>query len=665
MILVICTLALSTEPLSVKADTEYMSLEMAKSIGLSNSNSYKLLESKLELAYVQYEQAVKALRLKEKNQTTFRWSPVLNFEFPEEPNLSEGFEYEYKPIEMQSNIDLLQHQIEDHVHEIYAQISTLFVNIYVLQEQIAFNENRHEEYEETIQKNRARRLIGLANDSDIEAMEKKVATLEATLIADKSNFEAQKKKLSDLLNLDVMNGYSFESPFVDGEIDRALLEDIIEYTLEVDHTYYQAKVESTNALLALNTNYRLMKEQYGSKMSILDGFINQVKDGNHVDAAAFKLKYNEFLKLIDQPWEGTKKIWFVRIPKEWFKGDIDGVRYVEDEPYILYECAIEYQNALKEEKNIKKEITSLVTDTFENYLSAQKSVKTIETSIAEKKDELDSAQKLNLTGRMTYEEYNAVLEEYEELQMELIQMQGDYSHILYEFNRITCGKVEELLTGMNTTVETGTGGYSYVVEDEGTGIYYYIHQMVSENVFEFGLTETEDSDIECTHFELWVNQMQLGERTELGNSIKHLSIDLQQTDYVFVRIYNGDEFVDDCEIDASICSGKLTVTKNYEIVSIEDNLLGTYGARIDEMGLLQIDIIPMEEMVYTHYNITTQTGECLLGEELVSVKQTFQYLGLAKDSLEDLVINLYDADHTLLYKAKFCVTDKTIRKIEE
>lgn len=665
MILTVCMLALSTETITVKADDKQLTVEMAKNIGLSNSSSYKLLENKLELAYVQYEQAVKALRLKEKNQTTFRWSPVLEFSFPEAPNLSEGFEYEYKPIEMQSNIDVLKHQINDHVYQIYGQISSLFVKVYVLQEQIAFNEIRLEDYTETLNKNRARLLLGLANASDISSMEKKVAALEATLIADKSNFEAQKKKLSDLLNMDINNGYSFESPFVDGEIDRELLEMLIEHTLEVDHTYYQAKIESANALLALNTNYQLMKGQYGSKMSMLDGYINQIKSGNQVDSSAFKLKYNEFLKLVDKPWEGYKTIWFVKIPKEWFKGDIDGVRYVEDEPYILYETAIEYQNALKEQDSIKKEITTLVTDTFENYVSAKKAVETIQTSIATKREELDISQKLNLSGRMTYEEYNTVREEYEELQIELIQIQGDYSQILYEFNRLTCGKIEELLKGITTSVNSGSGGYSYVVEDEGTGIYYYIHQMVSENVFEFGLTESENYDVEFTHFELWINQMQLGQRTAIGSSIKHLSIDLQQTDRVFVRIYNGNEFVDDCDIDPSICSGKLTVIKNYTVVSREDDLLGTYGVTIDEMGLLYIDINPSEDKLYTQYNIMTTSGVYLLSEEKLSVKQSLKYLGLAQESLEELVINLYDENNNLLYKARFCMADKTIRKIEQ
>lgn len=663
--LAVCLVSLSIPMPKTQAAQKNLSIKMAKSMGLTNSTTYQQLQNKLELTKIQYDQSIKAIKLKEKNQSTFRWSPLLNFQFPEKPNLSEAFEYSYKPLELQSKLDTLEHQISDTVYQVYYDISSLFTKIYVLQERINYNEKRLTEYNRTLDKNRTRLTLGMANESDITAMESKISAIESTLVSDKSNFEAQKKKLGNLIGIDVTAGYEFENPFVDGEISRDILDDLINYTLEHDHTYYQAKTATSNALIALNTNYNLMKGQYGSDITMLDSYINQIKRGDKVDTAAFKLKYNEFLKKVDEPWTGSYRILFISFPKEWFKGSIDGVRYVEDEPYALYECALEYQDAVKEQESTKTEISNSVTDTFENYVSSRKAVESVENQIQDKREELIKAKSLNMMGKMTYEEYDAVQSEFEELQLELIQAKADYSEILYGFDRLTCGKLSDILgISTNFTSTGGSGANSYAVANEGEGVYYYIHQLVSDNVFDFGLTVTEDADVELTHFELWVNGIQIGTRTALGDTIRHLTLNLKQTERVFVRIYNNNSFVDDCDIDPTIYSAKLNLTKDYTIVSNKGNLVGNYDISVDDRGIATINFIPEMDELFAFYTIQTESGEYLINDEKQSIKQDFTYLGLASGGLEKLVITFYDEDENLMYKARFQTTDKTLRKIE-
>ena len=663
--LAVCLVSLSIPMPKTQAAQKNLSIKMAKSMGLTNSMTYQQLQNKLELTKIQYDQSIKAIKLKEKNQSTFRWSPLLNFQFPQKPNLSEAFEYSYKPLELQSKLDTLEHQISDTVYQVYYDISSLFTKIYVLQERINYNEKRLTEYNRTLDKNRTRLTLGMANESDITAMESKISAIESTLVSDKSNYEAQKKKLGNLIGIDVTAGYEFDNPFVDGEISRDILDDLINYTLEHDHTYYQAKTTTSNALIALNTNYNLMKGQYGSDITMLDSYINQIKRGDKVDTAAFKLKYNEFLKKVDEPWTGSYRILFISFPKEWFKGSIDGVRYVEDEPYALYECALEYQDAVKEQESTKTEISNSVTDTFENYVSSGKAVESVENQIQDKREELIKAKSLNMMGKMAYEEYDAVQSEFEELQLELIQTKADYSEILYGFDRLTCGKLSDILgISTNFTSTGGSGANSYAVANEGEGVYYYIHQLVSDNVFDFGLTVTEDADVELTHFELWVNGIQIGTRTALGDTIRHLTLNLQQTERVFVRIYNNNSFVDDCDIDPTIYSARLNLTKDYTIVSSKGNLVGTYDISVDDRGIATINFIPEMDELFAYYTIQTESGEYLINEEKQSIKQDFTYLGLASGGLEKLVITFYDEDENLMYKARFQTTDTTLRKIE-
>lgn len=653
------------KPVDVEAKRNTLTLSAAKSMGLAYSSSYQLLQSKIELAKVQYEQAVESLRLKEKNQKSFRWTPLLSFKFPEQPNLTDAYEYQYKPLQMQSQIDSLEHELDDKVYEIYYNIESLYTKIYILQERISYNEKRLSQYQKTLAKNKVRLASGSASQTDIDNIQSKINSVNSQLSSDMSSIAASKNKLSDLIGIDVRNGYTFTSPLVDGDISRNKLQEMIDYTLEHSHTYYLAKVATNNALLSLNTNYSLMKNQYGTDMSILDGYINQVKNGEKINSAAFKLKYNEFLKKIDEPWTGYKKILFIKIPKEWFKGEIDGVRYVEDEPYALYECALEYQDAIKEQESTKKEIEDSITDAFENYISVRKTVISLKEQIKDKKTELDKAKKLNLLGNMTYEEYQAVADEYEQLQMDLISSMGDLSELLYSLNRQTCGMVDRLLGSTSVSVDIAGGGYSYAVENEGSGVYYYIHQLASESAFDFGLTVTEDCDVELTHFELWVDGTQIGKRTALEGTIRHLSLDLQGTERVFVRIYNNDEFVDDCDINPAIYSAKLNINTGYDIVTDDDGIVGRYVVKTDSNGMLQISLIPDMDEDYSSYNIMTEDENYLISDRKIPLTEDFKYLGLVEADLDKLIINLYDDGGRIMYKARFKTDDNTLEKISE
>lgn len=664
MLLMVCVSVSIVNVPSVEAKTKKLTLTQAKSLGLTNSADYQSLQSKLELAQIQYQQAVKSLQLKEENQRSFRWSPLLSFKLPESPNLTEAYEYEYKPTEYASQIDTLRHQITDEVYAIYEDVESLYVSIYSLQQEIEYNEELLESYEKTLNKNKKRLALGTANQTDIDTLESKVDSIESTLVSDNQNYEAKKVKLKNLIGVDVTSGYEFTNPFVDGEITREQLQTLIDYTIKNDQSCYEARVATENAELALQTNYDLMKEQYGSDITMLDSYINQIKKGEIVNSSAFKSTYNRFLTKIEEPWTGSYKIgWFIKIPKAWLKGAIDGVRYVEDEPYVLYESALEYRDAVNEQESTETEVSQSVTDSFENYVSTKRSLDTLEEQLADKKTELDKDKTLNLLGKMTYEEYSAVQEEYEEMQLEYLQTEADYNDLLYSFDRLTCGKVLELL-GVKTVSVSGStdGGYSYAVENEGSGVYYYIHQIASDNVFELGLTVSEDTDVELTDFELWVDSTQIGERTELGSTIRHLTLDLTGAEKVFIRLYNGDEFLDDCEIDPSVYSAKLSI-KTYTVETVENDLVGHYGVSTDDNGMMTINIIPEMDTDYAYYNIMTEDEAYLIGEDQISLKEDFTYLQLAESSLEDLIINFYDEGGNLEYQARFKTSDQSIRKI--
>ncbi len=318
------------------AGERLLTLEMAKRSAVAVSPKIEKLESERNVKEASLKQAVKSIQVKKKNMSTFRWSPLLSFKFPEKPDLSEAYEFQFKPIQIQAQIDAVKHRMTDQILEIYESVSNLYVRIVVAEDQLAFQEERLEAMNLTLLKNRVRLKTGEASQSDVDMMERSVKTLNGQIASQKRNLNADKKKLSELIGMDVTTGYRFENPFVGMEIERSSLNDLIQYTLDHDENYYEVSLDAATSLTSLRTNYQLMEGQYGSRMSYISDYINQVIAGQKISQKAFKAQYEEFLKAIDQPWQGNIRILFIKIPKEWFKGQISGIRYVEDEPYVLY-----------------------------------------------------------------------------------------------------------------------------------------------------------------------------------------------------------------------------------------------------------------------------------------------------------------------------------------
>ena len=201
-----------------------------------------------------------------------------------------------------------------------------------------------------------------------------------------------------------------------------------------------------------------------------------------------------------------------------------------------------------------------------------------------------------------------------------------------------------------------------MVEDEGEGVYYFVHSLVSDNLFEIGLSVPDGFEPSISDYELWVDGVQIGERTNVSKTIRHLALDIKEVNQVFIRLYDGEDFVDDCEFDPSEYSGKLII-KTYRVETAEDTQIGTYTASTNSVtGLLEIKIKMNADQQAVSYNIKTQDGKYLISDKQISIGETFHYLAAAESSLEELVLCLYDEQGQLLTEASFQTSDQTIHK---
>ena len=650
-----------------------MPLSQTQALGLAESDDYRKVKSKIALKEVKYKEAVKSIQLKKKILSTFRWTPLLSFKFPEKAALADEYEFIYKPLQIQSEIRVLEHQLTDVKYEVREEISNLYTEIYTYQEKISNKTARLETMEENLKRNQAKVLTGQAKQSDVDKIESSITALQSSLAADMRAFESGKSELSDLTGIDLTTGYRFENPYKEATIERSSLDQLIQATLDRSQSYYEAKQTTKLALTSVDTNYSLMQNQYGSKMGYISSYVQQAKNGEKIKSDLFRNAYDQFLKAIDDPWQGTKRILFIKIPKEWFKGSIDGVRYVEDDPYILYTNVLEYQEALSDQKSLEKEITKSVEEAFENLVTAGNSYHSIQQQTQKAKEEMDRGKLKNQAGELEFEEYETLREAYEELQISELEALELYTTLLYSFDRLTCGAVTELLNGEEISLEQGSQGESFVADK--TKPSYYITTLAEDNLFELGIYLPEESDIQITHFELWVDNVQIGERTEIDAVIRHLELDLSQTDKTVIRLYNGDEFVADCEIDPDEYQGSLnlpddtagktdSVDKTDSAEPETKQLLGTYKySRNKKTGLITFDIQPQEGLNIEKFRLLDAQGKAIYSDTPAEVGKGITYLAVLGNDLENVRAELYDKDGNKLYTAR--LDTKSGKVVEE
>ncbi len=663
-------LAVTIQPAQpVQAAAYTLLLSQAKTIALANSDSYRRIKSKIALKEVAYKQAVKSVQLKIKNKRTFRWSPLLSFKFPEKLNFEDESDFVYKPAQIQNEITKLRHDLTDEVYAVYDSVEQAFLKAYTYQEKIAFEEEQLEGLQNTLAKNQGRLILGLAGRGDVEAMEKNITAAKEKLAQDMKNFETAKTKLGDLLTLDVTTRYVFSNPYVDAEIPRTALNGLVEYTLEQDQSYYEAKMTTQLALLQLDKNYSLLQGQYGGNIGLISSYVMQVKNGQKIDGDAFKASYDKFLEKIDKPWQGSWRILFIRIPKEWLKGSIDGVRYIEDEPYTLYENALEYQDALADQKALAKELETQVRDSFESVVTARGAYLKLKAEAGEMKEQLQKEQVLNRMGELTFEEYTESQKQYEEKQIEVLEGLELYSSLLFGLDRLTCGGLTRYFKDMGIALDGTSGGISYIVDEEtADGARYFIQSIVEDNMFEFGIYLPEDFETDITHYELWCDDYIIGEKKETDKLLRHLTLTLTGDERLFVRLYNDEEFVEDCEIDPYAYQGPLEIT-GYMVVKTEEakkRAIGSYEVqKQNERGTVEITLTINGAEEIQFYTLQNEEGKFLLREEQTPITQPFLYLEFLSEDLDFLRIQCYGADGSQKYEAYFDTAEHTVYVVEE
>ncbi len=650
------------------APQKKFTLAQAVSLGYAQSWDYQKMQSKIALKEVKYKEAVKSIQLKKKNMASFRWSPLLNFKFPEKPDLSEEYGFMYKPLQIQSELSSCRHQLTDIKYQIKQEISELYTEIYTYQEKIAYKKESLKQLSKNLERNQAKFLIGEASQNDVDTIVSSVTAAETGLAADLRAFEKAKSDLSEKIGLDITQSYEFSNPYKEADIPRSMLEKLIQTTLDRSQSYYEAKLATSLALTSVDTNYSLMSRHYGNDMSYISSYVTQAKRGEKLNTAAFKLSYDQFLTAVDAPWQGSIKILFIKIPKEWFKGSLDGVRYVEDEPYLLYSNVLEYQEAVSDQKALEKEISDNVKDSFENLVTAKNSYHSLKAQTEKSKKEMEREALKNKAGTVSFEEYEEIRKEYEQLQIEQMDALKLYTQLLYSFDRLTCGGVTELLQELDNSLSQGIQGESHVTENVMGSACYYITHLAEDTLFELGIYIPKDLEVDATDFELWVDEVQVGERTKIEETLRHLTLTLDGTEHVFLRFYENETFLTDCEINPQQYQGELNISSSKKEEKEKKVILGNYTYTLNKkLSLVTFSVFINESELFqpedvTGFRLLAKNQTPVFSEEIIPIDQSLTYLSILSTDFSELTMELYGAADTLLSTAKLDTQTKELYK---
>lgn len=634
-------------------------------MALNASSDMTKQKNQIILKRMKYVEAVEGIRAKVKNLRSFRWSPLLSFKFPQQLKLTEDYDLNVKPLTIQTEIETLQHGLDDLKYEVTHKVNQQYFEVYLLQETAAFTQSRLEDAEAQLARCRAGRNTGDAAQSDVDRAQKSADTLAKSLAAQLREFEAAKTKLSELIGMDVTVGYTFVNAFKSAAIPREQLETLTQYTLDHDQSFYEAKAATSTARLNVDSYESFMRKEYGSKINGIQTYINMAKQGMEVDYGAFQLKYKEMLGTLDKPWEGKIRILFFKFTKEWFKGEIDGTRYIEDEMYAVYTACMEYGNAKKEQDALEKELRAQVRDTYEAVVTGWNTYETLCALAEEAEGTLERLLVLNRMGKATYTEVADQQEVYQIAQQDALDALRDYNATLSELDRLTCGAVGKYLKSTELSLDTGEGGDAYVLLDPINDPYYYIYTSVADLKFSLGVSLPDGFEPIIDSFEVWYADTQIGERTTVGTELHHLALDYKDTSVLTLRFYNGDTYVDECEINAAVPRDVLKIRREDPQTAAE-RCIGSYTVETAMEGNISVSELKLSVNAAEGAAAYTLTygGENVYTTERRGTDESFSYLTLLIRSLENVTLRLYDSEGRLLTQARFDPAEQRLWAVE-
>lgn len=528
------------------AAEQKLSLSQAVSLTVKNSRKLRAITLSKVKKQIQLKQAYSAIADTRRNESTIRFSLLFNIKWPEKHGMPKEVELLTKVPDIQNEIRILNAEYNYNVMAETAKCEQQYYDVMYCDYEISFYETLLAEAEEAHRKIVRAYAEGNAKKSDIEYMKKQVSDAETALATAQSAYESSKAKLSEIMGTDVTKGYTFICTLPTVELDRSMLPAIEGYALENDFSYYEAKQNLNNALSANQTMKSVYSGRYGSDAANMLSYINSCKArGEALDYEVFISKYNSFLSKIEDPWVGAYEInlffFTISIPKEWFKGEFSGDRYLEDERYALFVNLAELEETKAAEQSAQKELLSSISDGYDTLTASRKALEQAEDYLGTAEESYALAQQDNLAGLVSFTELYDKKVGLMEQQRSIYELRTDYACSVSEFDLLTSGYISDIIMGAkNTALKEYDDGVSTGDSLDDSVPSWYVDISGSDYKCEFGVKIPASYGV--THYELYTaDDLLVGARTKVTGKMKGLNVIYSDSSLLKLKFYANDE----------------------------------------------------------------------------------------------------------------------------
>ena len=630
----------------VKGAENNLTLQEVRTLAIENSQGVENTKIDLIKKQIELKQAKEAIADTIKKENTIRFSLLFNIKFPEKHGMPKEIELLTSVPEIENDIVVLEKKKQNEMLQSQTAAEQAYYDVLLTQYKQRSIVSRLEELKEAeVQLDRQVKL-GTGKKSDLEYIQDRISALEKERARNIVLEDEKITKLAGIIGKDHLLGYEITEEIQEVSFQRSQLEEMTNYALEHDFELFQKRQATMLAEKETNVILGIYKNVYPQYMSEIESYIKTHED-SQIDYEDFIARYNTTLDNIDSPWYGSyviNLIFFkIYIPKEWFKGEYSGTRYMEDEKYQLFLTLVDRDKAIQEEKQAEQALKETVKTAYTTLKTMEGSIKEMQENLVQSEIRYQQKLQQNQKGLVDFTELENARESLYQQQSVLYEAKIEYAKSLSAFNGQTAGFVNDFLDISQTEEKNYAVGQS--VMNQAT---WHIKTNITDYNFMFGVFVPEEYDVDS--YQLFYEGQAIGEKLPLTETLTHLSVAYGDTTLLTVMFYKGDILKYIAQIDGVSYDGVLNMQPaegKAENIQKQIQQVGTWNLQQADMVRCAFSIAT-EQYHYDSYDLLLEQkviGSAQKGNAVVTLHLYFEPITnlkvrLKKDGRELAILHL-------------------------
>ena len=630
----------------VKGAENNLTLQEVRTLAIENSQGVENTKIDLIKKQIELKQAKEAIADTIKKENTIRFSLLFNIKFPEKHGMPKEIELLTSVPEIENDIVVLEKKKQNEMLQSQTAAEQAYYDVLLTQyKQRSIVSRLGELKEAEVQLDRQVKL-GTGKKSDLEYIQDRISALEKERARNIVLEDEKITKLAGIIGKDHLLGYEITEEIQEVSFQRSQLEEMTNYALEHDFELFQKRQATMLAEKETNVILGIYKNVYPQYMSEIESYIKTHED-SQIDYEEFIARYNTTLDNIDSPWYGSyviNLIFFkIYIPKEWFKGEYSGTRYMEDEKYQLFLTLVDRDKAIQEEKQAEQALKETVKTAYATLKTMEGSIKEMQENLVQSEIRYQQKLQQNQKGLVDFTELENARESLYQQQSVLYEAKIEYAKSLSAFNGQTAGFVNDFLDISQTEEKNYAVGQS--VMNQAT---WHIKTNITDYNFMFGVFVPEEYDVDS--YQLFYEGEAIGEKLPLTETLTHLSVAYGDTTLLTVMFYKGDILKYIAQIDGVSYDGVLNMQPaegKADNIQKQIQQVGTWNLQQADMVRCAFSIAT-EQYHYDSYDLLLEQkviGSAQKGNAVVTLHLYFEPITnlkvrLKKDGRELAILHL-------------------------